>query len=87
MSLLRQSVRDSFQFDQHISMLITANTSSDLVDDYHNIPVCTCTGTHYCCVLYHTGLLIKVISCLFQIVKESYPDHTAFDKKDPHYDK
>ena len=24
---------------------------------------------------------------LFQIVRESYPDHTQFDSKDPHYDR
>ncbi len=23
----------------------------------------------------------------FQIVKESYPDHTQFERKDPHYDR
>ncbi|CAE1238251.1 Uncharacterized protein C21.03c,Thymocyte nuclear protein 1 [Acanthosepion pharaonis] len=36
---------------------------------------------------YHSNCKVPGIAGICQIVKEGYPDHTAFDKKDPHYDK
>ncbi|XP_029636802.1 thymocyte nuclear protein 1-like [Octopus sinensis] len=36
---------------------------------------------------YHSNCKIPGIAGICEVVKESYPDHTAFDKKDPHYDK
>lgn len=34
------------------------------------------------------NLLVLIIDPhLLQIVKESYADHTQFDRKDPHYDR
>ena len=32
-------------------------------------------------------LYVLFCFCFSQIVKESYVDHTQFDKKDPHYDR
>ncbi|TRY62859.1 hypothetical protein TCAL_07258 [Tigriopus californicus] len=35
---------------------------------------------------YHSNCKVPGIAGLVKIVKESYVDHTQFDKKDPHYD-
>ncbi|KAK3101076.1 hypothetical protein FSP39_000772, partial [Pinctada imbricata] len=35
---------------------------------------------------YHSNCKEPGIAGICKIVKESYPDHTQFDKKDPHYD-
>ncbi|XP_059495133.1 thymocyte nuclear protein 1 isoform X4 [Stegostoma tigrinum] len=35
---------------------------------------------------YHSNCKEPGIAALIKIVKESYVDHTQFDKKDPHYD-
>merc|ERR1739848_871216 len=35
---------------------------------------------------YHSNTKIPGIAGIVEIVKESYVDHTQFDKKDPHYD-
>ncbi|KAK2165443.1 hypothetical protein LSH36_50g04047 [Paralvinella palmiformis] len=35
---------------------------------------------------YHSNTKIPGIAGVMKIVKEAYPDHTQFDKKDPHYD-
>ncbi|XP_030394270.1 thymocyte nuclear protein 1 isoform X2 [Gopherus evgoodei] len=35
---------------------------------------------------YHSNCKEPGIAGIIKIVKEAYPDHTQFDKKDPHYD-
>ena len=35
---------------------------------------------------YHSNCDVPGIVGSVRLTKESYPDHTAFDKKDPHYD-
>jgi predicted RNA-binding protein with PUA-like domain len=35
---------------------------------------------------YHSGGLSPAIAGIVEIVREGYPDHTATDPKDPHYD-
>ncbi len=35
---------------------------------------------------YHSNTKVPGIAGIVEIVKESYVDHTQFDKKDPHYD-
>ena len=35
---------------------------------------------------YHSNAEPTGIAGICEVVKEGYPDHTAFDKKDPHYD-
>jgi predicted RNA-binding protein with PUA-like domain len=36
--------------------------------------------------LYYSSCEVPGIVAIMQIVKEGYPDATAFDRKDPHYD-
>ncbi|GAB1604878.1 thymocyte nuclear protein 1-like [Argonauta hians] len=36
---------------------------------------------------YNSNCKTPGIAGICEVVKESYPDHTAFDKNDPHYDK
>jgi predicted RNA-binding protein with PUA-like domain len=35
---------------------------------------------------YHSSCEVPAIVGIVKIVKRGYPDHTAFDKSDPHYD-
>ena len=35
---------------------------------------------------YHSNCKEPGIVGVVEVVKPGYPDHTAFDKKDPHYD-
>lgn len=37
-------------------------------------------------LFYHSNAHPSGIAGIARIVKESYPDHTAFDPEDPHYD-
>ena len=37
-------------------------------------------------LVYHSSTDPKAIVGVAKVVRESYPDHTAWDKKDPHYD-
>ncbi|MBV8783352.1 MAG: EVE domain-containing protein [Gammaproteobacteria bacterium] len=36
--------------------------------------------------LYHSGCEVPGIVAVMQVVREAYPDPTAFDRRDPHYD-
>lgn len=38
------------------------------------------------CFYYHSNAEPSGIAGICEVVREGYPDHTAFDKKDPHYD-
>ena len=38
------------------------------------------------CFFYHSNAEPSGIAGICEVVREGYPDHTAFDKKDPHYD-
>lgn len=38
------------------------------------------------CFFYHSNSDPTGIAGICEVVKEGYPDHTAFDPKDPHYD-
>lgn len=37
-------------------------------------------------LFYHSNTEIPAVTGVCRVVKEGYPDHTAFDKKDAHYD-
>ena len=37
-------------------------------------------------LFYHSSCPEPGVVGVAKVVKEAYPDHTAFDKKDPHYD-
>ena len=37
-------------------------------------------------LLYYSSCEVPGVVAIMQIVKEGYPDPTAFDRKDPHYD-
>jgi predicted RNA-binding protein with PUA-like domain len=38
------------------------------------------------CFYYHSNAEPSGIAGICEVVREGYPDHSAFDKKDPHYD-
>ena len=38
------------------------------------------------CFFYHSNAEPSGIAGICEVVREGYPDHTAFDKQDPHYD-
>ena len=38
------------------------------------------------CFYYHSNAEPSGIAGICEVVREGYPDHTAFDRKDPHYD-
>ncbi len=38
------------------------------------------------CFYYHSNAEPPGIAGICEVVREGYPDHTAFDRKDPHYD-
>ena len=38
------------------------------------------------CFYYHSNAEPSGIAGICEVVREGYPDHTAFDKKDPHHD-
>jgi predicted RNA-binding protein with PUA-like domain len=38
------------------------------------------------CFFYHSNAEPSGIVGICEVVREGYPDHTAFDPKDPHYD-
>ena len=38
------------------------------------------------CFFYHSNAEPSGIAGICEVVREGYPDHTAFDKKDAHYD-
>jgi predicted RNA-binding protein with PUA-like domain len=38
------------------------------------------------CFYYHSNAEPSGIAGICEVVREGYPDHTAFDKKDPHFD-
>ena len=38
------------------------------------------------CFFYHSNAEPSGIAGICEVVREGYPDHTAFDPKDPHYD-
>lgn len=38
------------------------------------------------CFYYHSNAEPTGIAGICEVVREGYPDHTAFDKKDPHFD-
>jgi len=37
-------------------------------------------------LFYHSGADATAVMGVAQVVREAYPDHTAFDRKDQHYD-
>ena len=37
-------------------------------------------------LFYHSNADPMVVAGVARVVREAYPDHTAFDRKDPHYD-
>ncbi|MCA9192718.1 MAG: EVE domain-containing protein [Planctomycetales bacterium] len=37
-------------------------------------------------LFYHSNALPAGVAGIAKVVREGYPDHTAFDKTDPHYD-
>ncbi|EEC00764.1 thymocyte nuclear protein, putative [Ixodes scapularis] len=39
------------------------------------------------CFFYHSNCKVPGIVGIVEVVRESYPDHTQFDKKSGHYDK
>lgn len=39
------------------------------------------------CFFYHSNCKVPGVVGIVEVVKESYPDHTQFDKKNNHYDR